>query len=100
MFFCNNALSKGWNGIYIQLNRNFLNEFWQEAEKTLGYRFIFCVSLHSLNGFLKTLHQSLNALCQADLDLKWTHIVNQYYENQCFVLKTLTNKNIKLKPIC
>lgn len=62
------------------VEQKLLNGFWQEAEKALGYRFIFSVTLHSLNGFLKTLHQSLNALNQADLDFKWTHIVNQYYE--------------------
>ena len=57
-----------------------LREFWLEAEKTLGYRLIFSMNLHSIRGFLKTLHQSLNALSQADFDLNWTHIVNQYYE--------------------
>ena len=77
------------------VEQKLLNEFWQEAEKTLGYRFIFCVSLHSLNGFLKTLHQSLNALCQADLDLKWTHIVNQYYEESVLCIEDVNKQEYK-----
>lgn len=36
-----------------------LDEFWQEAENTLGYRFIFSVALHSLCGFLKTDRKSV-----------------------------------------
>ena len=69
--------------------------FGRKQKKTLGYRFIFCVSLHSLNGFLKTLHQSLNALCQADLDLKWTHIVNQYYEESVLCIEDVNKQEYK-----
>lgn len=72
-----------------------LDEFWQEAENTLGYRFIFSLSLHSLNGFLKTLHRSLNALSQADLDLKWTHIVNQYYEESVLYTEDVNEQEYK-----
>lgn len=72
-----------------------LDEFWQEAENTLGYRFIFSVALHSLCGFLKTLHQSLNALSQADLDCKWTHIVNQYYEESVLYTEDVNEQEYK-----
>lgn len=72
-----------------------LDEFWQEAENTLGYRFIFSVALHSLCGFLKTLHRSLNALSQADLDLKWTHIVNHYYEESVLYTEGVNEQEYK-----
>lgn len=69
-----------------------LDEFWQEAENTLGYRFIFNISLHPLKGFLKTLCRSLNALDQANLDLKWTHIVNQYYEGSVLYTENINEQ--------
>lgn len=77
------------------VKENVLDDFLQEAEKTLGYRFIFRVSLHSLNGFFKTLHQSLNALSQADLDFKWTHIVNQYYEESVLYSEDVNEQEYK-----
>ncbi len=72
-----------------------LGEFWLEVEKTLGYSIIFGVSLHSLSGFLKTMHRSLNALGQADLDLQWTHIVNQYYEGSVLYTEDVHEQEYK-----
>lgn len=77
------------------VEQKLLDEFWQEAEKTLGYRFIFSVSLHSLNGFLKTLHLSLNALNQADLDFKWTLIANEYYEESVLYTEDVNEQEYK-----
>lgn len=79
------------------VEQKLLNDFWMEAEKTLGYRFIFNVSLHSLNGFLKTLHRSLNALSQADLDLKWTHVVNQYYEESVLYTEDVNEQEYEIE---
>ena len=77
------------------VEQKLLDEFWQEAEKTLGYRFIFSVSLHLLNGFLKTLHLSLNALNQADLDFKWTLIANEYYEESVLYTEDVNEQEYK-----
>lgn len=77
------------------VEQELLNEFWQEAESTLGYRFIFSVPLHSLNGFLKTLHQSLNALSQADFDLKWSSAVNEHYEESVLYTEDVNEQAYK-----
>ena len=71
------------------VEQKLLDEFWEEAEKTLGYHFIFSVSLDSLNGFLKTLHRSLNTLDQAELDLKWTSVVNDHYEESVLYIEDI-----------
>ncbi|MDE7115177.1 MAG: trypsin-like peptidase domain-containing protein [Muribaculaceae bacterium] len=71
------------------VEQKLLDEFWEEAEKTLGYHFIFSVSLNSLNGFLKTLHRSLNTLDQAELDLKWTSVVNDHYEESVLYIEDI-----------
>ena len=80
---------------YHPVEQELLNRFWQEAESTLGYRFIFSVPLHSLNGFLATLHQSLNALSQADLDFKWTYIVNEHYEESVLYTEDVNEQECK-----
>ncbi len=80
---------------FYPVEQTLLNEFWQEAEKSLSYRFIFSVSLHSLNGFLKTLHQSLNALNQADLDFKWTSVANTYYEESALYTEDVNEQECK-----
>ena len=80
---------------FYPVEQKLLDEFWQEAEKTLSYRFIFSVSLHSLNGFLKTLHQSLNALNQADLDFKWTLVANEYYEESVLYTEDVNEQEYK-----
>lgn len=77
------------------VEQELLNGFWQEAESTLGYRFIFSVPLHSLNGFLTTLHRSLNALSQADLDFKWTPAVNEYYEESVLYTEDVNEQDYK-----
>lgn len=77
------------------VEKTVLGEFWLEAEKTLGYRFIFSVALRSLREFLKTLHRSLNALSQTDLDLQWTHIVNQYYEESVLYVEDVDEQEYK-----
>lgn len=77
------------------VEQKLLNGFWQEAESTLGYRFIFSVPLHSLNGFLTTLHQSLNALSQADLDFKWTPAVNEHYEESVLYTEDVNEQDYK-----
>lgn len=77
------------------VEQELLNGFWQEAESTLGYRFIFGVPLHSLNGFLTTLHQSLNALSQADLDFKWTPAVNEHYEESVLYTEDVNEQDYK-----
>ncbi|WP_234396397.1 hypothetical protein [Prevotella dentasini] len=82
---------------YHPIEQKLLNEFWQEAEKTLSYRFIFSVSLHSLNGFLKTLHQSLNVQNQAELDLKWTPVVNEYYEESVLYTEEVNEQEYKVE---
>lgn len=77
------------------VEQTILGEFWLEAEKTLGYRFIFSVALRSLREFLKTLHRSLNALSQTDLDLQWIHIVNQYYEESVLYVEDVDEQEYK-----
>lgn len=77
------------------IEQKLLNKFWQEAEKTLSYRFIFSVFLHSLNVFLETLHQSLGALNQAELDLKWTSVVNEYYEESVLYTEDINEQEYK-----
>lgn len=77
------------------VEQELLNGFWQEAESTLGYRFIFSVPLHSLNGFLTTLHRSLNALSQADLDFKWTPAVNEHYEESVLYTEDVNEQDYK-----
>lgn len=77
------------------VEQELLEKFWLEAEKTLGYRFIFSVALYSLSGFMKTLHRSLNELNQADFDLQWTHIVNQYYEESVLYTEDANEQEYK-----
>lgn len=77
------------------VEQKLLDEFWEEAEKTLGYHFIFSVSLDSLNGFLKTLHRSLNTLDQAELDLKWTSVVNDHYEESVLYIEDINKVEYK-----
>lgn len=80
---------------YHPVKQKLLDEFWQDAEKTLGYRFIYNVSLHSLNGFWETLHQSLGALNQAELDLKWTYVVNEKYEESVLYTEDINEQEYK-----
>lgn len=61
------------------VEQKLLDDFWHDAERTLGYRFIFSVPLNRIKGFLRTLHRSLNALGQAEFDFKWTSVVNEHY---------------------
>lgn len=77
------------------VEQKLLDAFWQDAENTLGYRFIFSVSLHSLNGFLKTFHRSLNTLDQAELDLKWTYVANEHYEESVIYTENLNEQEYK-----
>lgn len=77
------------------VDQKVMREFWIEAEKTLGYSVIFGVALHSLNGFLETMHRSLIALSQTDLDLKWTHIVNQHYEESVLYSENVNEQEYK-----
>ena len=77
------------------VDQKILDGFWEEAEKTLGYSFIFSVSLHSLNGFLQTLHRSLNRLDQAELDLKWTSVINVHYEESVLYTEDINNLEYK-----
>lgn len=41
------------------------------------------------------MHRSLNALGQADLDLQWTHIVNQYYEGSVLYTEDVHEQEYK-----
>ena len=77
------------------VEQKLLDEFWNEAEKTLGYNFIFSVSLDSFKGFLKTLHRSLNTLDQAELDLKWTSVVNDHYEESALYIEDINKLEYK-----
>ena len=77
------------------VEQKLLDEFWKEAEKTLGYNFIFSVSLDSFKGFLKTLHRSLNTLDQAELDLKWTSVVNDHYEESALYIEDINKLEYK-----
>lgn len=77
------------------VEQKLLDEFWQDTEKNLGFRFIFSVSLHSLSGFMKTLHRSLKTLDQAELDLKWTSVVNDHYEESALYIEDINKVEYK-----
>lgn len=77
------------------VEQKLLDEFWQDTEKNLGFRFIFSVSLHSLSGFMKTLHRSLKTLDQAELDLKWTSVVNDHYEESVLYIEDINKVEYK-----
>lgn len=77
------------------VEQKLLDEFWQDTENNLGFRFIFSVSLHSLSGFMKTLHRSLKTLDQAELDLKWTSVVNDHYEESVLYIEDINKVEYK-----
>ena len=77
------------------VEQKLLDEFWQDTEKILGFRFIFSVSLHSLSGFMKTLHRSLRTLDQTELDLKWTSVVNDHYEESALYIEDINKVEYK-----
>ena len=77
------------------VEQKLLDELWQDTEKNLGFRFIFSVSLHSLSGFMKTLHRSLKTLDQAELDLKWTSVVNDHYEESVLYIEDINKVEYK-----
>ena len=77
------------------VEQKLLDELWLDTEKNLGFRFIFSVSLHSLSGFMKTLHRSLKTLDQAELDLKWTSVVNDHYEESVLYIEDINKVEYK-----
>ena len=93
--FLQQCFIEGLEWHYPPVEQKLLDEFWQDAEKTLGYRFIFSVSLHSLKFFLETLHQSLEALNQAELDIKWTYVVNEKYEESVLYTEDVNKQEYK-----